>query len=161
MTSMSLISRGFRLCSIALLLTLQCNSFQASSDSSVRLNRVALHARQSTTATDDFALVSPSSVVAGSLTSSGIARRIRQSRSTRGRVTVNVKEENGKKDKDETHLSPKRKVRARKASATRVKQTNLPYESAIEALRAYHAIHGDLVIPRRFVVPEIEGALIG
>ena len=28
-----------------------------------------------------------------------------------------------------------------------------PYSSAIEVLRAYHSIHGDLVIPRRFVVP--------
>lgn len=28
-----------------------------------------------------------------------------------------------------------------------------PYASAIEALRSYHAVHGDLVIPRRFVVP--------
>lgn len=27
------------------------------------------------------------------------------------------------------------------------------YESALEALRAYHSIHGDLVIPRRYVVP--------
>ena len=29
-----------------------------------------------------------------------------------------------------------------------------PYSSVIEALRTYHSIHGDLVIPRRFVVPK-------
>uniref|UniRef100_A0A7S1VM55 Helicase-associated domain-containing protein n=1 Tax=Grammatophora oceanica TaxID=210454 RepID=A0A7S1VM55_9STRA len=29
----------------------------------------------------------------------------------------------------------------------------LPYDSAIQALRVYHEIHGDLVIPRRFFVP--------
>ena len=31
-----------------------------------------------------------------------------------------------------------------------------PYASVIEALRAYHSIHGDLVIPRRFVVPSTD-----
>lgn len=28
------------------------------------------------------------------------------------------------------------------------------YDSALEVLRSYHAVHGDLVIPRRYVVPE-------
>lgn len=30
---------------------------------------------------------------------------------------------------------------------------DLPYESAMDALRAYHRLHGDLAIPRRYVVP--------
>jgi Helicase associated domain len=30
---------------------------------------------------------------------------------------------------------------------------DLPYNSAIDALRAYHTVHGDLVIPRRYIVP--------
>jgi hypothetical protein len=30
---------------------------------------------------------------------------------------------------------------------------DLPYESALDALRAYRSIHGDLVIPRRYTVP--------
>jgi hypothetical protein len=30
---------------------------------------------------------------------------------------------------------------------------NLPYEITIAGLRAYHSVHGDLVLPRRYVVP--------
>jgi hypothetical protein len=30
---------------------------------------------------------------------------------------------------------------------------SLPYSSIIQALRAYHSIHGNLVIPRRYVIP--------
>lgn len=45
---------------------------------------------------------------------------------------------------------------------TQVKKINtidrsLSYESALEALRAYEAAHGDLVIPRRFLVPDSPG----
>jgi hypothetical protein len=35
----------------------------------------------------------------------------------------------------------------------RTSGADLPYESALQALQAYHAIHGDLIMPRRFVVP--------
>jgi hypothetical protein len=31
---------------------------------------------------------------------------------------------------------------------------DIPYESTVEALRVYHAIHGDLAMPRRFRVPD-------
>ena len=34
---------------------------------------------------------------------------------------------------------------------------DMPYESAIQTLRAYHNIHGDLVIPRRYIVPSTAG----
>ena len=34
------------------------------------------------------------------------------------------------------------------------------YESGLQALRAYHKLNGDLVIPRSFVVPDIEGRSI-
>ena len=30
---------------------------------------------------------------------------------------------------------------------------DFPYSSAIQALRAYHSIHGNLVIPRRYIIP--------
>ena len=34
---------------------------------------------------------------------------------------------------------------------------DLPYESTIAALRQYHSIHGDLVMPRRYRVPADSG----
>ena len=55
--------------------------------------------------------------------------------------------------------------KATRKKRRRPRETNLtdtaavrerPYSSAIEALRAYHSIHGDLVIPRRFVVPKTD-----
>jgi hypothetical protein len=30
---------------------------------------------------------------------------------------------------------------------------DIPYESTIQALRTYHSLHGDLVMPRRYIVP--------
>mmetsp|Transcript_12062 Transcript_12062/g.25468 ORF Transcript_12062/g.25468 Transcript_12062/m.25468 type:complete len:479 (+) Transcript_12062:74-1510(+) len=33
---------------------------------------------------------------------------------------------------------------------------NLPYESALRALKAYHEVHGNLVIPRGFIVPSTD-----
>jgi len=38
-------------------------------------------------------------------------------------------------------------------SAVRLSGLDLPYESAMDMLRAYHRLHGDLSIPRRYVVP--------
>ena len=46
----------------------------------------------------------------------------------------------------------RRRPRQKKSTDTETVRAR-PYSSVIEALRAYHAIHGDLVIPRRFVVP--------
>jgi hypothetical protein len=34
---------------------------------------------------------------------------------------------------------------------------DLPYESALAVLRVYHAFHGNLVLPRRYIVPENVG----
>lgn len=34
---------------------------------------------------------------------------------------------------------------------------DLPYESALRALKAYHDVHGNLVIPRGFIVPSRDG----
>lgn len=36
---------------------------------------------------------------------------------------------------------------------------DLPYQSTIQALREYYKIHGDLVMPRRYPVPEDKGML--
>lgn len=40
-----------------------------------------------------------------------------------------------------------------KVKTNRYVAADMPYESAIQTLRAYHNIYGDLVIPRRYIVP--------
>lgn len=53
--------------------------------------------------------------------------------------------------------APKKRRRPREKKDTDTAAVReRPYSSAIEALRAYHSIHGDLVIPRHFVVPKTD-----
>jgi len=44
-----------------------------------------------------------------------------------------------------------------KVKTNRYVAADMPYESAIQTLRAYHNIYGDLVIPRRYIVPSTAG----
>lgn len=37
---------------------------------------------------------------------------------------------------------------------TRTNSMNIPYDITLQALQAYHSLHGDLVIPRRYIVPK-------
>ena len=46
-----------------------------------------------------------------------------------------------------------------KSTLFHIFETNT-YESSLQALRAYHKLNGDLVIPRSFIVPYIEGWFI-
>jgi hypothetical protein len=39
----------------------------------------------------------------------------------------------------------------------RTNSIDIPYESTITALRAYHIVHGNLVMPRRYIVPVDQG----
>ena len=53
--------------------------------------------------------------------------------------------------------TPKKRRRPREKKDTDTAAVReRPYSSAIEALRAYHSIHGNLVIPRHFVVPKTD-----
>lgn len=88
------------------------------------------------------------SVGEGALRSPGLARTIRKNRANRGRLNKNRPE-----------AAKKRKTRkVKKSNDKRLERCNngsyLPYDSAIIALRAYHAEHSNLVIPRRFIVPK-------
>ena len=54
----------------------------------------------------------------------------------------------------------KKKLRSRKKTKEPTKSTkriDLPYELTIEALRTYESKHSNLVLPRRFVVPDSQG----
>jgi len=106
------------------------------------------------------------------LLSPGLARDVRRIRSNRGRHNK-VKTEKGNRDEKKDSLlaltntviqQSKAEVmrvtllkRTGKTSTRRTNGIDLPYESTIEALRTYHSIHGDLVIPRRYMVPEDSG----
>mmetsp|Transcript_16324 Transcript_16324/g.23027 ORF Transcript_16324/g.23027 Transcript_16324/m.23027 type:complete len:470 (-) Transcript_16324:370-1779(-) len=87
------------------------------------------------------------------LTSRTLARRIRNSRTNRGRVTT----PNSKRRPTSRPATnrPVKLIKKKKQNMNRpMKGFHLPYEYTIEALRSYHAIHGDLAMPQRFIVPE-------
>jgi len=94
------------------------------------------------------------------MTSQIIARRIRNSRTNRGRIaTPKTKEKDSSPERNAgSPPSPKRAlkvIKKTKANVSRPKKGfRLPYECTIEALRSYHRIYGDLAMPRKFVVPE-------
>lgn len=86
-----------------------------------------------------------------------LAHRVRKHRATRGRIAVPPKKTTS------THVNKASASRAPTSETGRIvinkqngKGFHLPYESALSALQAYHAIHSNLVIPRRYFVPEIE-----
>ena len=84
----------------------------------------------------------------GALRSRGLARNIRKNRANRGRIKTSQSEV--KKRRIPKNSDP----RASKKCTTKTNGLDLPYESAIETLRAYHSNHSNLVIPRRFIVPK-------
>lgn len=81
------------------------------------------------------------SVGEGALRSPRLARTIRKNRENRARKTITLVKKQ----------SSRKRVAAKRQKKT--KGDELPYESAIVALRAYHRQHSNLVIPRRFIVP--------
>lgn len=105
------------------------------------------------------------------LVSPSMARDLRRIRSNRGRAEGNKRRKqtgSGNSDRVELFTAEKgatdtpeflrRKVTTTKdandlCSIRRTNSMDLPYESAIEALRTYYLIHGDLAMPRRYVVP--------
>jgi hypothetical protein len=48
-------------------------------------------------------------------------------------------------------------VKTTLCSTRRANAMDIPYHKTIEALRMYHTIHGDLVMPRRYIVPMSQG----
>lgn len=71
--------------------------------------------------------------------------------STRNMYKNKSNDQEGNKKSNTTIIAPIRRV------PTRTHGTDLPYQSTIKALKVYHSIHGDLVMPRRYAVPEDEG----
>jgi hypothetical protein len=65
--------------------------------------------------------------------------------------TATPRKDDGQQSKKTTTFKPKAKRVTIKPSTT------LSYESTISALRAYFSKHSDLVLPRKFIVPEDEG----
>lgn len=92
------------------------------------------------------------------LLSSKKAREIRRYRSSRGLIVTSSGTSGINRPMpfivpvSETD-SPARSRNERPTELKRRNGADLPYESAIVALRAYHGLHGDLVIPRRYIVP--------
>lgn len=96
------------------------------------------------------------------MTSRTIARRIRESRSKRGRVDAPKQSTPTRADPTQHATSfganhtveviERKKKSSNKRSLT--KGFHLPYQSTMDALRCYHAVHGNLAMPRRFPVPE-------
>ena len=93
------------------------------------------------------------------LQSAKMARSVRKYRSGRGRADafiVAADDSVASKPKVRVNRTQSEAQKTRSMSQQLHRRSNgidLPYESAFEALRAYHNIHGDLVIPRRFRVP--------
>jgi hypothetical protein len=50
-------------------------------------------------------------------------------------------------------------MRLKNSTTSMVKGYYLPYDLTIQALRTYSSTHADLVLPRRFVVPDQDGEL--
>jgi hypothetical protein len=77
------------------------------------------------------------------LQSSGMAKKLRAYRSSRGRTQTQQK----------SILAKKVAIEKVPTSPCRRNGDYLPYESALAALRVYHSLHGNLVIPRRYLIP--------
>ena len=90
--------------------------------------------------------------------SSRMARSVRSQRSTRGRLLNTPTTSQPVQETmivREVQTVPKRlQSNTTYQNEIRVKiNVDLPYSSALTALKAYIGIHGDLIIPRRFIVP--------
>jgi hypothetical protein len=95
--------------------------------------------------------------------SAKFARSIRRDRTNRGRsdsdqkINITQQVDAASKPAQLTKNQSTPKVKEVKKKVQQIQQTasgiDFPYESTITALRAYHSIHQDLVIPRRYVVP--------
>lgn len=84
------------------------------------------------------------------LLSPKMARKIRHYRSSQQAALTFVVSSETK----ETNQKKPTNKRPRPTEATkRQNGLDLPYESTLQALQVYHDIHGDLVIPRRYMVP--------
>jgi len=113
--------------------------------------------RRSMTEQQEDSLPSPVVPAQVALKSSKLARSIRHYRQIRGRTDsavhpdVETHNVSAHTEIGETKEKPTGKegvLQSRKRSGS-----DLPFDSTMTALRAYHSIHGDLVIPRRFTVP--------
>ena len=100
------------------------------------------------------------------LQGAGMAKKVRNLRTTRGRSELNtdnvatapISEQDHKPTVTASLLittnEKKRPLRKPSSDADAVPGSlSLPYASALNVLRAYHLRHSDLVLPRRFIVP--------
>jgi hypothetical protein len=96
------------------------------------------------------------------------ARAIRKSRSFRGHISSKIAHDEGSRVQFFTlkreRFSNFKRHKAHTANITSIQMSirrrcgvDLPYESTIKALRTYHSLHGDLAMPRRFIVPGDSG----
>jgi hypothetical protein len=88
------------------------------------------------------------------------AKSIRQDRSKRGgrlleNSAVSVAQKNMISN-DKEGDSDDSKTRAAKNARRQTGNVHLSYNATMNALLAYHAQHGDLAMPRRYIVPELE-----
>jgi hypothetical protein len=108
--------------------------------------------------------VSPDDVVfppsaEGALRSAGMARTLRKQRANRGIMSKPERksQRTRRKTEHEESSSPQVADKSSEGSIARMPAMELSYESTFQALRTYHSHNGDLVIPRRFVVPKHKG----
>jgi len=80
---------------------------------------------------------------------SDMAKKIRTRRSSSGQLLL----VNNGKTVETKKTYGKMKPVVKQLPSTKQCRRRLSYESALEALKAYHSIHNDVVLPRRFVVP--------
>jgi hypothetical protein len=96
------------------------------------------------------------------------ARAIRKSRFYRGRTSSKIAHEEGsrvqfftlKRDRSSKIKHHKTQISIASPIQMTLRRRNgidLPYEPTISALRTYHSLHGDLAMPRRFIVPDSSG----
>jgi len=155
---------GFRLLYFTLILLatndVKCHAFLIHSESSILSAHCWSPRSNGLSASSDEAHHAsfPYAAGEGALRSAGLARTIRKNRANRGRVKTSQSEATKKRTATKSDAPASKKGPAKKKSSSRINAngnngSGLPYESAIVALRAYHAKHSNLVIPRRYTVP--------
>jgi hypothetical protein len=85
------------------------------------------------------------------------SRSYRGSRKDTSDQHERVKTSSPKSGRQRRRTTPQ--MRLNNSTTSMVKGYYLPYDLTIQALRAYSSAHADLVLPRRFVVPDHDGEL--
>lgn len=109
---------------------------------------------------DGHGLLIPYSYGERALQGAGMAKKVRNLRTSRGRLHVDTVHQCPEQDREpitSVLTTTKVKRQGRNPSTEPVSRNpyrfSLSYASALQALRAYHTLHNDLVLPRRFIVP--------